>query len=244
MPRASWPLLTCLVSPSATPTADSPSSLTNSLWLRFLQHASRPLHMLFQPPATPSPSVANSSLANTRQGQELLPVLQWHSPVSWWSNLPCQRSSHWTKATPLGLFSTLFSAIWWMNEWMIRDASGRSERWEGFRESEWKTRGEPHYGIGSVLCCGLRGVGVLFLLFSIFSKTNLGPNYCHSEQLEFPKPREAAVLQDKTVSQGLCWISFRATLALLSRVSKFFKFKGWFDYDKFFPLYEIQTSTH
>lgn len=60
------------------------------------------------------------------------------------------------------------------------------------------------YGIGSVLCCGLRGVGVLFLLFSIFSKTNLGPNYCHSEQLEFPKPREAAVLQDKIVSQGLC----------------------------------------
>lgn len=88
------------------------------------------------------------------------------------------------------------------------------------------------------------GGGVLLLFFSALSKTNWAQNYCHSEQLELPKPREAVVTTRQNCPTGVLLYLVQATLALLRRLSKFFKFKGWFDCDKFSSLYETQTSTY
>lgn len=81
------------------------------------------------------------------------------------------------------------------------------------------------------------GFSPCFSPFSL-SKTHLGPNDCHSEKRELLKPREATVPAREKYPHGFsAEILSRATLALLSRVSQFFKFKGWFDYDNKFSLF-------
>lgn len=134
MPCVSWPPLTCLVSSSATPY----SSLINSLWLRFLQQASRSFYMLLQLPAAHCSSLANSSSTSFQWGWELLPVLQCHGSVGQWSNLPWRRSSHGTRDTHLkGYFLPyLVQFTKWMNEWMNESSEmlqGKGKRWEEFR---------------------------------------------------------------------------------------------------------------
>lgn len=148
--------------------------------------------------------------------------------------------------------------IQWMNEWVIRDASGKAWPWEVLRwpEVEDQSRGtfKAKIGLGNlsrrtnynllsfslwdllqaVFRCGLDGVSIPALLPSLFVKSTCAQIIVLLSNQSSPITERGCSHYCSNTPPGAL---VGATPVLLSRGSKFFKFKEWLGYDKLFPLH-------
>lgn len=167
--------------------------------------------------------------------------------------------------TPQGLFSILFIIEQMnegMNEWVIRDASGKGWRMRRVYIVRNGKPGQRHIqakkGLGNLcsgtncnlllshhetcsgseFCCGWGGVSIPAFLHSLLVKPTCAQIIVTLSNQSSHNPKWGCCHdQTKMPNRGSAETIVWATPAWLSRGSKFFKFKEWFDHEKFFPPY-------